>query len=161
MINLNNLDRSLLTIDKKSYKDIDIYYIRYITIKKKKKKNDDYKNIYSVNPLYLFIGNVYGHIEGKNESKYLVFDSIDENREVIEKYTELWDGIKNEIERINSGKEGKYGKDFMKVKFDTVDDLPLNKPLKWHMLTVIIRCAFQEEEKLYPQIYLDECLFEL
>ena len=148
MINLNNLDRSLLTIDKKSYKDIDIYYIRYITIKK---KNDDYKNIYSVNPLYLFIGNVYGHIEGKNESKYLVFDSIDENREVIEKYTELWDGIKNDIEKINSGK----------VKFDTVDDLPLNKPLKWHMLTVIIRCAFQEEEKLYPQIYLDECLFEL
>ena len=101
--------------------------------------------------MYLFIGKVYGHIEGKNESKYLVFDSIDENREVIEKYTELWDGIKNEIEKINSGK----------VKFDTVDDLPLNKPLKWHMLTVIIRCAFQEEEKLYPQIYLDECLFEL
>ena len=158
MINLNNLDWSLLTIDKKSYKDIDIYYIRYITIKK---KNDDYKNIHSVNPLYLFIGKVYGHIEGKNESKYLVFDSIDENREVIEKYTELWDGIKNEIEKINSGKEGKYGKDFMKVNFDTVDDLPLNKPLKWHMLTVIIRCAFQEEEKLYPQIYLDECLFEL
>ena len=101
--------------------------------------------------MYLFIGKVYGHIEGKNESKYLVFDSIDENREVIEKYTELWDGIKNEIEKINSGK----------VKFDTVDDLPLNKPLKWHMLTVIIRFAFQEEEKLYPQIYLDECLFEL
>ena len=111
--------------------------------------------------MYLFIGKVYGHIEGKNESKYLVFDSIDENREVIEKYTELWDGIKNDIEKINSGKEGKYGKDFIKVKFDTVDDLPLNKPLKWHMLTVIIRCAFQEEEKLYPQIYLDECLFEL
>ena len=94
------------------------------------KKIDDYENIYSINPLYLIIGEVDGHIEEKRENKYLVFDSRDENREVLEKYTELWDGIKNEIKTINGGKEGEYGKDFMKIKFDTDDDLPLNKPLK-------------------------------
>ena len=94
------------------------------------KKIDDYENIYSINPLYLIIGEVDGHIEEKRENKYLVFDSRDENREVLEKYTELWDGIKNEIKTINGGKEGEYGKDFMKIKFDIDDDLPLNKPLK-------------------------------
>ena len=53
------------------------------------KKIDDYENIYSVNPLYLIIDEVDGHIEEKNESKYLVFDSTDKNRKRIKKYTEL------------------------------------------------------------------------
>ena len=74
----------------KKYKGIDIYYIGYITIK----KIGDCENIYSVNPLYLIIGKVDGHIK---ENKYLVFDSTDENEDVFKKYTELWDGIKNEI----------------------------------------------------------------
>ena len=100
IINIEEFNSSLLKIDKKSYKDIDIYYIGYITIK----KIGDCENIYSVNPLYLIIGKVDGHIEEKNGSKYLVFDSTDENKEVLKKYTELWDGIKNEIETINGGK---------------------------------------------------------
>ena len=49
IIDLKNVDARLLKIDKKLYKDIDIYYIGYIT----KKKIDDCENIYSVNPLYL------------------------------------------------------------------------------------------------------------
>ena len=57
--------------------------------------------------MYLIIGEVDRYIEEKNESKYLVFDSTDENKEVLEKYTELWDGIKNKIETIsvNGGKK--------------------------------------------------------
>ena len=55
--------------------------------------------------------------------------SADENKEVSKKYAELWDGIKNEIETINGCKKDKYDKYFMKIKFDTDDDLPLNKPL--------------------------------
>ena len=70
--------KNLLITDKKSYKNIDIYYIGYIT----NKKIDDCENIHSVNPLYLIIGNVDGHIDEKNGSKYLVFDSTDENKEV-------------------------------------------------------------------------------
>ena len=69
--------------------------------------------------------------------------------------------IKSKIKTINGRKEGEYGKDFMKIKFDTDDDLPLNKPLKLHMVTIIVRSVFQEGKKLYPQIYLDECLYEL
>ena len=110
--------------------------------------------------MYLIIGEVDGHIEEKNGSKYLVFDSTDENRKVLEKYAELWDGIKNEIKTINSGKEGEYSKIFKKIKFDTNDNLSLNKPLKLHMLTIIVRSIFEEDSKLYLQVYLDECLHE-
>ena len=68
------------------------------------------------------IDKVDGHIEKNNENKYLDFDSaelrsIDKNKEVLEKYTELWDGIKNEIETINGGKKGEYDKDFVKIKY--------------------------------------------
>ena len=157
MINLKNFESNLLKIDKKHYKGIDIYYIGYITIK----KIGDCENIYSVNPLYLIIGKVDGHIEEKNGSKYLVFDSMDENNKVLKKHAEPWNGIKNEIETINGGKKGEYGKDFMKIKFDAYDHLPLNKQLKLHMLTIIIRCVFEEDSKLYLQLYLDDCLTEL
>ena len=95
-----------------------------------------------------------------NGNKYLVCDSIHENKEVLKKYTELWDGIKNEIETINSDKKDEYGKFFTKIKFNTHDNLPLNKPLKLHMLTIILRCIFEEDGKLYPQLYLDDCLYE-
>ena len=162
IINIEEFNSNLLKIDKTSHKDIDIYYIGYIIIK----KIGDCENIYSVNPLYLIIGKVDGHIEENNGNKYLVFDpaelhSTDENKEVLKKYTELWDGIKNEIETINGGKKGEYGKDFMKIKFNTDDNLPLNKPLKLHLLTIIVRCIFEEDGKFYQQLYLDECLYEL
>ena len=157
MINRKDFESSLLKIDQKHYKGIDIYYIGYITIK----KIDDRENIYSVNPLHLIIGEVDGHIEEKNGSKYLVFDSTDETKKVLKKYTELWDGIKNEIKTINGSKKGKYGEDFKKIKFNTDDTLPLNKPLKLRMLTIIVRSVFEEDGKLYPQLYLDECLYEL
>ena len=98
--------------------------------------------------------------------EYLVFDSTelhsaDENKEVFKKYTELWDGIRNEIETISCGKKGEYGKDFMKIKFNTDDNFPLNKPIKWHLLTIIFRCIFEECGKFYPQLYLDDCLYEV
>ena len=156
MINIKDFDSSLLKIDKKSYKNIGIYSIGYITIK----KIDDYENIYSVNPLYLIIGTAIGHIDENNGNKYLVFDSADENKEVFKKYKELWDGIKNNIENINDG-ECKYVKDFTKIEFDTDDYLPLNKPLNLHMLTIIVRSVFEDEGKFYLQVYLDGCLYKL
>ena len=61
---------------------------------------------------------------------------------------------------MNGGKVGEYGKGFMKIKFDSDDDLPLNKPLKLHILTIVVRCLFEGEGKFYLQIYLDECLHE-
>ena len=79
MISLKNFEPNLLKIDKRSYKNIGIYSIGYITIK----KNDDYENIYSVNPLYLRVNHASGYIEEKNGSKYLIFDSTDENKELL------------------------------------------------------------------------------
>ena len=70
------------------------------------------------------------------------------------------DGIRNEIERINGSKEGEYGKDFMKIKFNSDNDLPLNKPLKFHALTIVVKSVFEGHGKFYPQIFLDECLYE-
>ena len=49
----------------------------------------------------------------------------------------------------------------MKIKFNIDDNLPSNKALKLHLLTIIIRCIFEEDSKFYPQLYLDECLYEL
>ena len=97
----------------------------------------------------------------KKWNKYLIFDSKDENKEVLKKYTKLWDGIKNKTETINVNKKGEYGKDFMKIKFDTDDNLSLNKTLTLHNMTIIIRSVFDEDGKFNPQIYLEECLYEL
>ena len=77
------------------------------------------------------------------------------------KYTELWNGIKNEIETTNGVKNGEYGKDFMKIKFDTDDNLPLDKKLKLQMLAIIVTSVFEIDDKFYPQLYLDDCLYEL
>ena len=85
MINIKNFDQILLKIDRKSYKNIGIYNIGYIAIK----KIDDCENIYSVNPLYLRITHANGYIEEINENKYLIFDSIDENKELIKKYNDV------------------------------------------------------------------------
>ena len=67
----------------------------------------------------------------------------------------------NEIVTINVGKPGEYGKDFIKIKFNSDDNLPLNKTLKLHNMTIIIRSVFEKDGKFYPQVFLDKCLYEL
>ena len=155
MINLKNFDSNLLKIDKKHYKGINIYYIGYITIK----KIDDCESIYSVNPLYLLANHASGYIEEKNGNKYLIFDdSVNENKELLKKYADVWDGIKNKIKAINGSND--YEKDGMKIKFNSNDDLLLNKPLKFHAMIIIVRSMFEEDGKLYPLLFLDDTLYE-
>ena len=62
-INLKSFDARLLTVDKKDYKEIDIYYIGYVTVK----KIANCKNINSINPLYIMINEMIGHFEEKME----------------------------------------------------------------------------------------------
>ena len=95
MINIKNLHSNLLKIDQKPYKDFDIYYIGYITIKK---FGDCEKNIHSVNPLYLITDSATGYFKEKNGEKYLILDTI-------EKYEEVFSGIKLEIERLIAEKK--------------------------------------------------------
>ena len=74
MINIENFDSSLLKIDKESYKNMDIYYIGYVTM-----KDSDYVKIKSVNHFYLIIGEVDGCIEESSGNKYLTLVSADKN----------------------------------------------------------------------------------
>ena len=139
IIDLKNFDTRLLKIDKKSYKNIDIYYIGYITIK----KIDDCDIIYGENPLYLRIDHANGYIEEKNGKKYLFFDSVDENKELLKNYNDVWNGIRDKIKETSSG-ECDYEKYSMKIKFISDNNLSLNKPLKFRLMTIIIRCGFSE-----------------
>ena len=111
--------------------------------------------------MYLRINHASGYTEEKNGNKYLIFNSVDENKEVLKKYVDVWDGITYEIKTINGGKENDYRKDYMKIKFNSDNDLSLNKPLKFHLMTIIIRCIFSEDGQLYPQLFLDDTLYEL
>ena len=84
----------------------------------------------------------------------MVFDSTDEYKELIKKYNDVFNRIRDKIKEINS-EEHDYEKDYMKIKFNSDDDLSLNKPLKFHNMTITIRSVFKEDGKLYPQVFLD------
>ena len=110
----------------------------------------------------MLVNHASGYIEENNGNKYLISDnSVNENKLLVKKYADVWDGIKNEIKPINSGEENNFGKDYMKIIFNSDDDLPSNKPLKFHAMTIIIRSVFEEGGKLYPQFFLDDALYEL
>ena len=111
-------------------------------------------NIHSVNPLYLTIHSARGYFKEKYNEKYLILDPI-------QKYEEVFPGIKSEIETVNSGEKLFYEKHYARTGINTDDNVPLNKKLKFPTLTIIIRCVFHNGTKLYPQVYLDECLHEL
>ena len=153
IIDLKNFNSSLLKLDKKSYKDISIYNIGYITIK----KIANCKNIYSVNPLYFRITHASRYIEEENENEYLIFDSmelhsaelrsINKNKELLKKYNDVFNEFRVKIKEINSD-DCDYEKDYMKIKFNSDDNLPLNKPLKFHLMTITIRSVFEEDGKL-------------
>ena len=106
------------------------------------------------------IDHANGYIKEKNGNKYLIFDSLDEKKELLKKENHIWNGIKNKIKEV-SGRECDYEKDYMKIKFNSDDNLQLNKPLKFHLMTLIIRCVFSEDGKFYSQLFLDNTLYEL
>ena len=97
---------------------------------------DDYESFYSVNPLHLRINYASGYIEEQN-------------------------GNKNKIKAINGSEENDYRKDYIKIKFNSDDDFPLNKPLNFHAMTIIIRSVFEEDCRLYPHFFLGVLLYEL
>ena len=125
-----------------------------------RKKIDDCKNINSVNPFYLGITHVNGYIEEKGMDNYLVFDSADENTELLKKYNDVFNGIRDKIKELNSN-ECDYEKDYMKIKFNLDDDLSLNKSLKFCLMTITIRYVSEEDGKIYWQVFLDDTLYEL
>ena len=133
-----------------------MYIIGYVTFK----KIGDFYHVNSVNPLYLRIDNTSGYIEEINEDKYLVFDVKDENKELLKRYDDVFNGLIDKIKKIDDDWL-EYTKDYTKIKFNSDDNLPLNKPLKFYQMTITIRCVISEENKLYPQVFLDGAFHSL
>ena len=156
IIDIKTFDSNMLKLDKKSYKNLDIYNIRYITIKEIGYGYD----VNSENPLYLRIDSASGYIEEINEEKYLVFDDTYENKKLLKRYDDVFNGIMDKIKKIDDHSL-EYAKDYMKIKLNSDDNLPLNKPLKVYNMTVTIRCVFSKDNKLYSQVFLDETLHSL
>ena len=160
LINLKDFDPNFLKLDKKLWMNTSIYYIGYVT------KKPEY-NIDIVNPLYLLICELDGFIEEKDGNKYLNVASTDKNNNnnnnnnVLIKYAEIWTGIRDQIKKINNGSVSEWGKDYRRIKFNSDDILPLNKLIKFHELTIVIRSIFENEGYYYPQTFLDECLYEI
>ena len=108
-----------------------------------------------MNPLYLRIDPARGYIEEENENKYIVFDYADKNK-CIDVFNEIMDKIN---ERYNNDYD--YEKDYMEIRFSFDDNLPLNESLNFHNMTITIRYIFEEDGKLYPEVFLDDTLYEL
>ena len=89
------------------------------------------------------------YIEEKNANKYLIFDSTNENKELLKKYDNVFGGIRGKIKEVTSG-DLNYEKNYMKIKFNSDDDALLNKLLKFHLMTITIRSVFKEDGKFYP-----------
>ena len=124
MTNMTSMT-SLLSIVQILFKGIDFftYNIKYI------------KNFDSVNSLYLIFNNVDAYIEKHNEDKYLIFASTDKNKEAL-------DQIKDQTELISGNKPIEYKKDFMKIKFESDDNLPLDKILNIPVCIIIAKSVF-------------------
>ena len=110
--------------------------------------------------MYLLIYKIDGFIEEKRRNKYLNIAFTDNNDEVLKKYKTFWRGIKSCIEKINNNKPREYEKDYMKIKFNSDDKLPLKKQLKFISVTIVIRSVFEEDGKYYPQAFLKYAFLE-
>ena len=102
--------------------------------------------INSINPLHFIIGKADGYTGEKNRNKYLIFASTDKSKELLTKCTELQDEIKYLIKTIN-------GKEYMKMKFSSYDNLPLNKVLNLHNLTTVARSVIQEDNNIAHKFF--------
>ena len=89
--------------------------------------------------------------------KYLALVPTNESKEMIKKYEEMWSKMRDLIRSITKNSDG-YDKKYMKIKFDSNDDLPLNKTIEIYYLKIVVRAIFYENNKYYPQVLLDQCL---
>ena len=117
-------------------------------------------NVNSVNCLYLMIKKIKGHFEEVDGDKYLIISS--ENGNIMQKYQEVFDGIKEIIKKINDYSQPiKYDGNYMKIKFNTDDNIPLNKIIYFPAIAITIRSVTHKDGKYYPQLFLNECLYEV
>ena len=153
LTNIKNFNNNKLKLDEKGVSGSDVYYIGYITKKPQ-------WNVFSVNPLYLIINKIKGHFEEVDRDIYLIINS--ENGDIMQKNQEVFNGIKEIIKKINDYNQPiKYDDNYMKIKFNTDDNIPLNKIIYFPTITIIIRSVTKKDDKYYPQLFLDDCLYEI
>ena len=154
LINVLNFEPNNLKLDKKTWKHIDIYYIGYVD----KNKPEDWK-VNSVNPLYLIINKAFCSAGEENGIKYL---KIEKNHcdPVLNKWNQVFDSIKYHIKKIIN-EEVNFNDDFNKIKFISDDSLRLDNLIYFPTLTAVIRCAFKQGDLFYPQVYVDDALYQL
>ena len=160
MVYLDYFDVKLVKVVRRESRiGVDIYYIGYVL-----EPDDD---INSINPVYLIVRHLFGRVEKKQGSsdRYLVVD--ENNKEVINVFDKLWKFIKDEINRlikrndkITFGNADNKISEYIKLRFSSDIDLPLDTLIEFHMLTIVINCVIERGNKYYPEIYLDECLYE-
>ena len=148
IIHVEDFDPKLLKINRRESRvGVDIYYIGYITIK------PEY-DINSVNPLYLVIRYLIGHLDkiDGSDDRYLVIDNVDSNKKVLDVFDKLWKEIKDEInDLVKDYDKIRFGSDttsligvINKIRFSSDIDLPLNTSIKFHALTVVINCVIEK-----------------
>ena len=120
-------------------------------------KDFKYVTINGVNPLYFNFSKVNGYFEEINRSKYLTLDPTNDNKEKIKKYEELWSKLRDLIKLLTKNSHD-YDEKYMKIKFNSDDELPLNKTIRIPSMKIVVRAVFLENNKYYPQVFLDECL---
>ena len=155
IIDLDEFDGSKIKFDKKNFNDINIYYLGY----EYKKKVTECNEINSVNPLYLKIIDMKGQfkkVKGDNVQYLIIFDDAD----VLRKFTNIWKSIRAKTEE-NTGGIVQQDKDYMKIKFESNDNLPADNIVNMHQVTIIVRSVFAQNGKFYPQLFLDDALYEL
>ena len=138
IINTKNFDPNNIEINEKSYENIFIYYIGYVTIKDHK-----YLKINSVNLLYLFFSKVNGYFQEINKNKYLMLLSANESKEKIKKYEEFWSKIRDLIRLITRNSDD-YNEKYMKIKFNSDDELPLNKTKEIPSMIMVLELFFMK-----------------
>ena len=96
-----------------------------------------------------------GQFEESDKNKYLTLVPTNESKEKIKKYEELWSKIRVLIKSITKNSDN-YDEKYMKIKFSSDDELPLNKIIEIPGMIIVVRAAFHKNNKHYLQVFLDE-----
>ena len=155
IINLDEFDGSKIKADQKKFNDIDIYYLGY----EYKRKITERNEINSVNPLYLKIKDMKGQFKkGKGDNVWYVI--IFGDADVLRIFANIWKSNMAKIEE-NTGVIVQYDKNYMRIKFESNENLPTDNIANIHLVTIIIRSVFAQNGKCYPQLLLDDGLYKL
>ena len=145
IIYIENFDPNNIKIDEKSLKNILIFYIVYVTIKK------DLKS-YSVNLLCVIFGEMNRYFEVINGNRYLTLVPTNESKEKTKKYEEPLIKIRTLVRFITKNLDD-YDEKYITIKFGSDDELPSNKRIEIPIMTIVVRAVFHENNKYYPHSF--------